>query len=67
MSEGSVNCSAADFHGGDRVQDPDSTLERLEVRVLIREHSESALVNTKADTRMNVLLCGLEPSITRRL
>lgn len=62
-----MNCGAADLHGGDRVQDLDSTLEWLEIRVLIREHTESALVDTKADTRMNVLFCGLEPSITRGL
>jgi len=59
-----VDSSAPDFHGGDRVQHPDSSLERLEVRVLVREHAKSALVDAKADTGMNVLLCGLEPSIT---
>jgi len=67
MCEGSVNGSAPDFHGGDGVQHPDSTLERLEVWVLVREHAKSALVDAKADARMNVLLSGLEPSITRGL
>ena len=67
MSEGSVNCSTADFHGSDRVQDPDGTLKRLEVRVLVRKHAKSALVDAKANTRMDVLLRGLEPSIAGSL
>lgn len=62
-----MNGSAPDFHCGDGVQHPDSTLERLEVRVLVREHAKSALVDAKADARMDVLLRGLEPSITRGL
>lgn len=63
MSEGSVDGSAADLHGGDRVQDPDSTLEWLKVRVFIGEHAESPLVDTKADTGVNVFFRRLEPSI----
>ena len=59
-----MNGSAANFHGGDRVEDPDGPLKRLEIWVLIREHSESSLVDAKTNARMNVLLCGLEPSIT---
>ena len=62
-----MDSSAADFHGSDRVQDPDSTLKRLEIRVLVREHAESALVDAKTNARMDVLFCGLEPSITGSL
>lgn len=67
MGEGSVNGSATNFHGGDRVQDLDGTLERFEIRVLVREHAESALVDAKTNTRVNVLLRGLEPSIAGSL
>ena len=59
-----MNGSAADFHGSDRVQDLDNMLKRFEIRVLVREYSESPLVDAKTNTRMDVLLCGLEPSIT---
>ena len=62
-----MNGGTPDFHSGDGVQHPDGTLERLEVRVLVREHAKSALVDAKADARMNVLLRGLEPSIARGL
>ena len=62
-----MNSSAADFHSSDRVQDFDSTLERLKIRVFIREHAESALADAKANARVNVLFCGLEPSITGSL
>jgi hypothetical protein len=64
MSEGSVDSGTADFHGGHWVQDPDSTLKRLEIWVFVREHAESALVDAKTNTRMNILFCRLEPSIT---
>jgi len=67
VCKGSVNGSTPDFDSGDGVQHPDSTLERLEVRVLVRENAKSALVDAKADARMNVLFRGLEPSITRGL
>lgn len=67
MSEGGVNGSAADFHGGDGVEDPDSTFKRLEIRVLVREHAESAMVDAKANARVNVLLCRFEPGITGSL
>ena len=62
-----MNSSAADFHSGDGVQDLDSTLEGLEVGVLVRKDAESALVDAKADARMNVFLRGLEPSIAGSL
>lgn len=67
MGKSSVDSGTANFHGGDRVQDFDSTLERLKIWVLIREHAKSALGDTKADTRMDVLFCGLEPSIAGSL
>ena len=63
MGESSVDSCATDFHGSDGVQDLDSTLERLEVRVLVREHAKSALVDTKADPRVNIFFCRLEPGI----
>lgn len=62
-----MNSSAANFYGSDGVQNPDSTLKRLEIGVLVREHAESALVDAKTNTRMNILFCGLEPSITGSL
>ena len=62
--EGGVNGDASDFHGGGRVQDLDGTFKRLEVRVLIGEHAKTSLVDAKANTRVDVLFCGLEPSIT---
>jgi hypothetical protein len=67
MGEGSVDGSTADFYSGDRVQDFDSALERLKIWVLVREYTKPALVDTKADARMDVLFCGLEPSITGSL
>ena len=62
-----MNCSAANLHGGNRVQYPDSTLKWLEIRILVRKYAKSALVDAKANTGMNVLFCRLEPSITRSL
>jgi hypothetical protein len=67
MGESSVDGSATDFHGSNGVQDLDGTLERLEVRVLVREHAKSTLVDTKADPRVNILFCRLEPGIARGL
>ena len=67
MGESGVNRSAAYFHGGERVQYFDSTLKRLKVWVLVRKHAESPLGDTEANAGMNVLLCGLEPSITGSL
>lgn len=64
MGEGSVDGGAADLHGGDGVQDLDSTLEWLKIWVLIGKHTESPLTDTKTDTGVNVFFCGLEPSIT---
>ena len=62
-----MNSGAADLHGSDGIQDPNGTLKRLEIRILVREHAESALVDAKTNTGMNVLFCGLEPSITGSL
>lgn len=67
MCEGSVNGSTADFHGSNRVQDLDSTLKRLEVRILVWKYAKSAMVDAEANARMNVLFRGLEPSITGSL
>ena len=67
MCKGSVNGSTADFHGSNRVQDLDSTLERLKVRILVWKHAKSAMVDAEANARMNVLFRGLEPSITGSL
>ena len=55
--------STADFHSGHWIQYPDSTLERLEIRVLVREDAKSALVDAKTNAGMDVLFRGLEPSI----
>jgi len=62
-----VNGNAADFDGGGRIYHLDNAFKRLEVGVPIREHAKCALVNAKANTRMNVFFCGLEPSITGSL
>ena len=58
-----MNRGAANFDCSNGIQYPDGTFERLEVWVLVRKHAESAIVDAKTDTRMNVLLCGLEPSV----
>lgn len=63
MSKGCVNRGTANFDCSNRVQYPDGTLKRLEVWILVRKYAESAIVDAEADTRMNVLLSGLEPSI----
>ena len=62
-----MNGNTADFDGGGRIQHLDNTFKRLEVGVPIWEHAKCALVNAKANARVNVLFCGLEPSITGSL
>ena len=54
---------AAHLDGDDRVEDPDGSLEGLEVAVLVREHAEAALVDAETDSGVDVLLRRLEPRI----
>ena len=46
-----------------RIRTHACAFERLEVWVIIREHAESAIVGAETDTRLDVLCCGVEPSI----
>ena len=59
--------SAANLDRDDGVEDTDGDLERLEILVLVREHTEVVVVHPEADTRVNVLLRWLEPRIALRL
>ena len=51
-----MDSSAADLDRDDGVQRADRGLEGLEVRVLIGEDAEEAVVDAQADARVDVLL-----------
>ena len=58
-----MNGSAANLDRDDGVEDTDGGLEGLQVLVLVREHPEVVVINSEADTRVDILLRGLEPCI----
>ena len=67
-SEGSMDCSAPDLDGDDRVEASDSGLEGLQGRILVRKDAEvrDGVVNVrdaKSDAGGDVLLVGAEPGI----
>lgn len=55
--------STADLDSDDRVDDPHSRLERLQVRVLVWEDTEPFGIHSQANTCRYVLFGWLEPSI----
>ena len=54
---------AASLHGDDGVEHANGSLERLQILVLVWEHTEEAVVHPEADTSVDVLLRGLEPGV----
>ena len=55
---------AASLDGDDGVEHANGSLERLQILVLVWEHTEEAVVHPEADTSVDVLLRGLEPRIS---
>ena len=55
---------AADLDGDDGVEHANGSLERLQILVLVWEHTEDDVVHPEANTSVDVLLRGLEPRIS---
>ena len=56
--------SATQLDSDDGVEAADSGLERLEEAVLVREHAILPILDTKADTSVDILNGRLQPSVT---
>lgn len=61
--KGGMDGCTANLDCHDRVESSHRRLEWLQVAVLVREDAEVSCGDPKADTRMYVLLRGLEPSV----
>jgi hypothetical protein len=55
----------ADLDCDDRVESGNSSLERLERDVLVREDTEFTVANTEGDTTRDVGFVGTEPCVAR--
>ena len=65
--QGSMDGRAAHLDGDDGVEDPNGSLEGLEVAVLVRKDTELVVRHAEADSGVHVLFRGLEPGIPLRL
>jgi len=62
-----VDRGATQLDGDDGVEGADSGLERLKEAVLVREHAILPILDTKADTSVDILHRRLQPSVALRL
>lgn len=58
-----MNSGAPHLNSNDRIEEANSSLEGFQVAVLVREHPEASIVDTKTYTCVNVFFGRLEPGI----
>jgi hypothetical protein len=66
-AEGNVDRGASHLDCDDRVKSADSSLERFEMAVLIREYAILPSLDTEAHAGVDVFCRRLEPSVALRL